>query len=132
MTALNTTAENDAKPMGALIRWVQVAYMAFALLLFWLLDKIGTAVWQIFAEPQPTLVTLGAAVVSTVTTFALYRNERVNQISYDVLGELMKVTWPTRRETQAATVVVIVASIIAAIIIGVLDAAWSKLTDVIY
>jgi preprotein translocase SecE subunit len=132
MTALNTTAENDAKPMGALIRWVQVAYMAFALILFWLLDKIGTAIWQIFAEPNPTLVTLGAAVVSTITTFTLYRSERVNQASHDVLGELMKVTWPSRRETQAATIVVIVASIIAAVIIGVLDAAWSKLTDVIY
>lgn len=132
MTALNTTAENHAKPMGAIIRWVQVAFMAVALILFWLLDKIGTAVWQIFAEPNPTLVTFGAAVVSTVTTFTLYRNERINQISHDVLGELMKVTWPTRRETQAATIVVIVASIVAAVIVGILDAAWSKLTDVIY
>ncbi len=138
MTALDTTAanhvqppENHVKPLG-LARWVMTAFMVFGLILFWLLDKIGTAIWQIFAEPNPTLNKVGAAVVSAVTTFVLYKNERVNQVSYDVLGELMKVTWPSRRETQAATIVVIVASIIAAIIVGLLDAAWSKLTDLIY
>jgi preprotein translocase subunit SecE len=131
MTALETTAENDVKPLG-LIRWVMTAYMGFGLVLFWLLDKVGFAVWQIFAEPSPTLVTAGAAVVSTIATFALYKNERANQVTHDVLGELMKVTWPSRRETQAATVIVIIASIIASAIIGILDAAWSQLTDLIY
>jgi preprotein translocase SecE subunit len=136
MTALDTTAnvtppENHVKPLG-LARWVLTAYMVFAALLFWLLDKIGNAVWQMFAEPKEVVVTAGAAVVSVITTFALYKNERINQLSYDVLGELMKVTWPSRRETQAATIVVIVASIIAAIIVGLLDAAWAKLTDLIY
>ena len=132
MTALNTTAENHAKPVGQVVRWVQMAFMAVAAILLWLFDKIGTAIWQIFAEPNTTLTTLGAAVLSAVTTLVLYRNERVHQVTHDVLGELMKVTWPSRRETQAATIVVIVASIIAAVIVGVLDAAWSKLTDVIY
>jgi len=131
MTALDTTAESHVKPLG-LIRWVQVAFMGFALILFWLLDKIGLAVWQMFAEPNPTLNTVGAAAIAAVTTVVLYRNERVNQVTHDVIGELTKVTWPTRRETQAATIVVIVASIIAAVIIGILDAAWSKLTDLIY
>ena len=132
MTALNTTAENQVKPIGAVVRWVQLAFMAAAALLLWLFDRIGTAIWQIFAEPSPMLVTLGAAAASVVTTFVLYRNERINQVTHDVLGELMKVSWPTRQETQAATVVVIVASIIAAVIVGLIDAAWSKLTDVIY
>jgi preprotein translocase SecE subunit len=131
MTALETTAENDVKPLG-LLRWVMSAYLGFGAILFWLLDKIGNAVWQIFAEPNSTLVTVGAAVVATTTTFVLYKNERVNQIVHDVLGELTKVTWPSRNETQSATIVVIIASIIASIVIGVLDAAWSKLTDLIY
>jgi len=131
MTTLETTAENDVKPLG-LLRWVMTAYLGFGAILFWLLDKVGTAVWQIFAEPNPIVVTVGAAVVSVVTTFALYKNERINQVTYDVIGELTKVTWPSRNETQAATIVVIIASIIAAIVIGFMDAAWSKLTDLIY
>ena len=132
MTALNTTAENQVKPIGQVVRWVQLAFMAVAAILLWLFDKIGTAIWQIFAEPNPTVSTLGATVLSVGTTLVLYRNERINQITHDVLGELMKVTWPTRQETQAATIVVIAASLIAAVIVGLLDAAWSKLTDVIY
>ena len=131
MTALDTTAENHAKPLG-LVRWVLTAFMVFGFVLFWLLDKVGYSVWQIFAEPKEAVVTAGSAVVAALTTFVLYRNERVNQATHDVLGELMKVTWPSRRETQAATVVVIVASIIASIVIGLLDATWSKLTDLIY
>jgi preprotein translocase SecE subunit len=131
MTALETTAENDVKPLG-LLRWVLSAYLGFGAILFWLLDKIGNAVWQIFAEPNSTLVTIGAAVTSTITTVVLYKNQRTNQIVHDVLGELMRVTWPSRNETQSATIVVIIASIIASIVIGVLDAAWSKLTDLIY
>jgi preprotein translocase subunit SecE len=131
MTALETTAENHVKPLG-LARWVMTAFMVLAAILFWLFDKIGNAVWQMFAEPKEVVVTVSAAVVAGITTVVLYRNEKINQVSHDVLGELMKVTWPSRRETQAATIVVIVASIIAAVIVGVLDAAWSKLTDVIY
>jgi preprotein translocase subunit SecE len=131
MTALDTTAESHVKPLG-IVRWVQVAFMGLALFLLWLLDKIATLVWQMFAEPNPTLVSVGAALVGGLTSVVLYRNARVHQVTSDVLGELTKVTWPSRRETQAATIVVIIASVIAAVIIGVLDAAWSAVTDVIY
>ncbi len=46
--------------------------------------------------------------------------------------ELKKVTWPTRKETQAATIVVIVTVIIAAMILGAFDTVWSFFTDRIY
>jgi preprotein translocase subunit SecE len=106
--------------------------MAFGLILFWLLDKIVLAVWQIFSEPDTNVASIGAAVVAVATSFTLYRNDRVNQVTHDIVGELTKVTWPSRRETQAATIVVIIASVIAAVVIGVLDAGWSALTDLIY
>jgi preprotein translocase subunit SecE len=134
MTTLDTTAtegQGPVRPLG-LLRWVQVAFMVFGLILFWLLDKIAIAVWQIFAEPNPNVASLGSAIVAVATSFALYRNERVNQVTHDVIGELTKVTWPSRRETQAATIVVIIASIIAAVVVGALDATWSALTDLIY
>ena len=42
------------------------------------------------------------------SAFVAYRNERVFAAVYDVTRELEKVTWPTRKETSAATVVVMV------------------------
>ena len=50
---------------------------------------------------------------------ALYRNEKVSRVAHEVVGELAKVTWPTRKETQVSTIVVIVTSIIAAVIVGI-------------
>jgi preprotein translocase subunit SecE len=120
-----------AKTLG-LTRWVQMAFVAFWLLLVWLFDKIITIVWDKFAEPQPLVVTASALVLCGAATLALYRHEKVNRVANEVVGELAKVTWPSRKETQVATVVVVVTSLIAAAIIGVFDAAWSWLTDFIY
>jgi preprotein translocase subunit SecE len=134
---MTTTTHEEAgrelapKTLG-LTRWVQMAFVAFWLLLGWLLDKIVTIAWDRFAEPQPLVVTGGSLLVSGAVTYALYRHERVNQVANEVVGELTKVTWPSRKETQVATVVVIVTSLIAAAIIGVFDAAWSWVTDFIY
>ena len=40
--------------------------------------------------------------------------------------------WPSRKETSASTIVVIITSIIAAGILGAFDAVWSTITDLIY
>ncbi|MGD8860616.1 MAG: preprotein translocase subunit SecE [Myxococcales bacterium] len=131
MSEQETTQDAQAKTLG-LARWVQVAYMVFFLFTLWLLDKIVLLTWSLFAEPNPTLVTALCAAAAGALTFYLYRHPSVNRLSYEVVGELAKVTWPSRRETQASTIVVIVASVIAAVILGSFDAVWSAITDLIY
>ena len=126
-----TTREAQPKTLG-LARWVQMTFMAFGAFLLWVLDKVITIGWDKFAEPKPMLVTLLAAVVATAVTMVLYRNEKVSRVSHEVVGELAKVSWPSRKETQVSTVVVIITSIIAAAIVGAFDAAWSAITDLIY
>jgi preprotein translocase subunit SecE len=120
-----------AKTLG-LERWVQAAFMGLALFLLWLLEKVVTLVWSTFAEPDPNVVMVVSIVVGCGTAFALYRNPNIYRVSYDIVGELTKVTWPSRRETQASTIVVVIASVIAAVIIGAFDAVWSAITDLIY
>jgi preprotein translocase subunit SecE len=73
-----------------------------------------------------------AAVVSVAATIALYRNERSQTLVIDVVAELSKVTWPSRKETYASTVVVIVTSLIAAGVVGAFDFVWSFFTDLLY
>ena len=132
MSETQTAPEELAPKTLGLARWVQLAYMGFGLTLLWLVDKLVTIVWDKFAEPQPVYVTLAAAVIAAITTFVLYRHPTVSRVSNEVVGELAKVTWPSRDEIQAATVVVIITSIIASIIVGAYDAVWSTLTDLIY
>ncbi|MCC6810654.1 MAG: preprotein translocase subunit SecE [Deltaproteobacteria bacterium] len=47
----------------------------------------------------------------------------------EVALELSKVTWPSRQETWAATVVVIATVAISAAYLGVFDAVWSWASD---
>lgn len=131
-TAAEPRADLQPPKSLGLDRWVQIGFMAFGLLTLWLLDKVITLIWDRFAEPQPTLVTLLSAVLAIGVAVALYRQPRVSRVAHEVVGELAKVSWPGRKETQVSTVVVIVTSIIAAVIIGLFDAAWSAITDLIY
>jgi len=58
------------------------------------------------------------------------RNSSLNGlVVVEVTRELEKVTWPTRKETSAATVVVLVTVLISALILSGFDAIWSFFTN---
>ena len=115
-----------------LTRWVQYVFVVTAAFFLWFLDKVATLVWQNFAEPPSFLVTALSAIAALGITVSLYRNERTHTLVTDVVTELAKVTWPSRKETYASTIVVIVTSLIAAAIVGAFDYVWSFLTDLLY
>ena len=126
--------EDDLPITGTLglERWVQFAFIAIALALVYITDKVVTFTWEFFAEPDPTIVTITAVAVSLGVSYALYQNLRVRDFATEVVSEMSKVTWPTRDETWYSTLVVIGASFVAAFYTGLLDALWSALTDMIY
>jgi preprotein translocase subunit SecE len=128
----NSQTMNEHTASLGLLRWVQMAYVFVALFLFWLLDKLGTSVWQKFAEPSEGVVSGVALVVAAAGVLWLYQRPAVQKFTTEVVAELARVSWPTRAETTAATVVVIITSLIAAAIVGGYDAVWSFLTDYIY
>ena len=49
----------------------------------------------------------------------------------DIVSELKKVTWPSRREATYLTTLVIIFTVVVAIILGVIDYGFSKLMNVI-
>ena len=136
-----TTEQDKARPTGTLgvERWVQFAYAACAITLAWFLIKSSTAIWTILAdtvdsvpEPNATVIAAAAGVISLVVAVAAYRSSKVHTFVVEVCVELSKVSWPTRKETWSQTVLVIIVSVIAAVILGVFDAMWSQITDFIY
>src|SRR5262249_5825210 len=100
-----------------------------ALLAAFVLSRATDWVWSYFAKPNEMLVNVLAVLVAGTAAVVAYRNERVYASVVDVTRELEKVTWPTRKETYAATIVVIVTVLIAALILSVFDAIWSKFTS---
>ena len=77
----------------------------------------------------PKVAGTGGAIFLAVY---LWRHPKVNNLAMEIVVELSKVTWPTRKELSASTVVVIILSVIASIILGLFDFFWAWCTDLIY
>lgn len=121
--------------MAALLgpeRWVQFAFIAAGVALFFLADRLSSLIWGQFAEPDPAIVSAIAGATAIFGTFALYRHPAVNKLADEVVSELSKVTWPTRDEVWVSTIVVVITSIVAAVYTGLFDAMWSALTNIVY
>jgi preprotein translocase subunit SecE len=119
------------KTLG-LDRWIQLTFVVGTLLLAWLFDHVIAAIWYMFADPQESVVTGAAVVAGIITAVALYRNRASYSLVHDVADEMSKVTWPTRKETSSSTIIVVVASIIAAFVLFLFDTVWSAVTDLVY
>ncbi len=132
------TEEQYAAETLGLERWVQFAFIAGTLVAFWLFDNFlqgfieWVAIKSNIAAVNPTWITAGSAILAILAMAGLYRNPKVYTFSTEVAHELANVVWPTRQETYANTIVVLIVSVIAAIIIGAFDAVWSAVTDTIY
>lgn len=112
---------------------VHLMFLCGGVILFFLLNWTGEWLWGYFARHPNDFVINGVAAMAALTAgVVLYRNERVYSLASDVASELKKVTWPTRKETQAATMVVVVTVVVAAVILGLFDTVWSWMTDRIY
>ena len=119
-------------------RIVGIAYVVAALALGVFLEKVVELVLAYSRVNDFAVV--GDWSLSTVLGFGLaaatagvvWRIPRTQTVSLEVALELQRVTWPSLRETRAATVAVIVASAVASVILGVFDMMWSWLSAKIY
>jgi preprotein translocase subunit SecE len=119
-------------------RIVAIAYVVAALALGVFLEKV-VELGLSYSRVNDFAV-LGDWSLSTVLGFAIaaavavvvWRIPRTQTVSLEVALELQRVTWPSLRETRAATMAVIVASAVAAVILGVFDMVWSWLSAKIY
>jgi preprotein translocase subunit SecE len=112
-------------------KYVHLIYAVGGLLLAFLLTKAGEWIWSLVAKPNDLAITAGSLLVAGVAVYALYRNERVFAAAYDVTNELEKVTWPSRKETYAATLVVIVTVTISSIIMWSFDLVLGSLANLV-
>ena len=112
---------------------VHIMFLTGGLLLFLVLNWTGEWVGGYFVRHTNDFLINGiSALIALVVGVALYRNDRIYTLAHEIASELKKVTWPTKKETQLGTIVVIVMVIVSAIILGAFDMVWAALTDAIY
>jgi preprotein translocase subunit SecE len=102
------------------------------LVLAWLLTKCGEWAWSYFGRPNDFYVGFGAVLVAGIATYAAWKNEEVFTLATEVTSELRKVTWPSRQELVSSTIVVIITTIVASLLLGLFDGMWSTVTRMIY
>jgi preprotein translocase subunit SecE len=120
-------------------RMVAIAYVLAALAIGFFLEKVIALVltyarvndFQILGDSWSLSSLLGFGIAA-VAAFVVWRVPKTQTVSLEIALELRRVTWPSARETRAATVAVIVASAIAAVILGLFDMIWSWLSAKIY
>ncbi len=108
-------------------KYIHLTFAIGVLVVAFLVFKTGDWIWSYFGKPNELLIQGGALLVAVVGGIIAYRNERVFAGAADVTRELEKVTWPTKKETYYATIVVIVTVMIATVILSVFDFVWAAL-----
>jgi preprotein translocase subunit SecE len=119
-------------------RLIAIGYVVLTLAAGLFLEHVLLVVFGAFGPTQPlTRPLVGEWTWSTViglglcaaTAVYLWTNRRTHEVSVEIASELRKVSWPSIAETRAATIAVIVASIISAVLLGLFDVLWQFLTD---
>ncbi len=88
-----------------------------------------------FAMPDNRLLGLvntstALSVFGAATTFfVLIRTRRALTFSSEVVGELIRVTWPTRDETVRASTTVVVTTLFTAALLAFYDTIWKMVAD---
>ena len=119
-------------------RIVQIGLVALAILAGLFLEHVLLAAFSGWSVTQPltrplwndwtwcSFIGLGAAAAAALY---IWVTPKTRDVAVDIVAELRKVSWPGLPETRAATVAVIVASLIAAALLGLFDVCWQFLTD---
>jgi preprotein translocase subunit SecE len=120
-------------------RYVTFAYLAFAVLAALTLGRIFTSVASAGGLPDPPLLGNGLSAMHALgfvagigAAIALWKNAQAQSFTTEVVAELNKVTWPSKKETQTATGVVIMTTLLMSLIMLIYDQIWGHLTSIIY
>ena len=106
-------------------KYVHLMFVTGGMVLAYVLVQTTDWIWGYFQKPDPMWTFLIGVALAAIFAFGMWRSPRVFSVGSEIVGELRKVTWPTRKETSQATVVVIILVIICAIFLGLFDFFWS-------
>jgi preprotein translocase subunit SecE len=117
-------------------KWVNLSYLAVAALLGYVIFALGLKIggtYDLEARVRNfELVLRGASLlVGGLLFLILYRNQKSNEFMNDVVAELVRVTWPTQKETTSATFIVIVMVLISGVVLGLLDYVLTRLLQMV-
>ena len=129
---------NDTGGVEQPKRIVAIFYVLAAISVAVFLEKVVALVFS-YARVNDFVVfgdwsisTVVGFLIAVVAAITIWRIPKTQTVSLEIALELRRVTWPSVRETRAATVAVVVATIISAVILGAFDFVWGRLSALLY
>jgi preprotein translocase subunit SecE len=123
--------------MGSDKKWIYLSYIGATLLCAWVLDQTLRLVAGQLRIRNPMVMgvlpatAVIAGVVMVIAAYLYFRQPKVDAFSNEVAQELRKVTWPSADHAYRSTLVVIVAVIIMAVILGIFDWICTQLVSLV-
>ena len=122
-----------------LSRWAHAIFAVGGFLAIWMTSHLVEDVWALLQSiwtqiPRPDGFrsnALGIVLGLGITVWA-WRTEKYFTFVSEVVDEVAQVTWPTRAETRAATVVVITITLVCSGLLFGMDVFWKTVTDFLY
>lgn len=118
---------------GQYKKFVNISYLCLAALLAYVVFVGAMKLTSIFdleskVKSIEYVIRIGSLVLGVGLFVGLLKNQKSNAFMTEVAIELLsKVTWPEPKETMVATGVVMITVLIASLMLGVFDWAWSSL-----
>jgi preprotein translocase subunit SecE len=112
-------------------RLVVIFYLVATIISGLFFEHMLGQIWAQLGLPDPVilpgpdwhLTTVLGFVVAAACAVGCWIHPRTKSLSLECASELMKVTWPTWAETRVSTIAVIGASIVASLVLFVIDQA---------
>ncbi len=121
-------------------RFVYAAYLAAAVAASFIFSKLGHSAWTKLAswkpeqvgEPRDEIVYAIAGILGVGLAVHYWRKKEARQYATEVAEELSKVTWPTKKEVQSSTFIVVLTTLFATVFFALMDQFWRFITDKVY
>jgi preprotein translocase subunit SecE len=130
-------------------KYVHAAFFVVGIVVAYVSGKLLATAWNALAawpaavrsvpqlllygeDERPKFTLAVGFVLGALTLVKLIRTPGIRKWADDVAAELSKVVWPTKETVRNGTVVVVVASALATVYVGLLDRLWGFVTTLVY
>ena len=116
-------------------RYVLLVFVFAAVLIGIAVQSASSSAFAQFALPDDRVLGIMntssfiAMLAGAATFLVLIRNRPALTFVGEVVGELVRVTWPTREETVRAATTVVLTTLFMASLLAVYDFTWKNVAD---
>ena len=148
-TGVEVAASRRRRRASGASKYVHAAFFVIGIVTAFVSGRVLSGVWNALAawppavravpqlllygeDERPSFTIVVGVLIGVFVVRRMFRSPGIRQWADDVAVELSKVVWPSRETVTNGTIVVVVASALATVYVGLLDRLWGFVTTLVY